>query len=446
VADIDLREYYNPFKYIGGEHIEFHKSSARYKLIGGAMGGSKSFSLCAEGIQLSLDFPGNRGAILRKNRTVLKRTTLVTFFRVCPPELIKNFNRTDLEITLINDSKILFLEADESKDPLFEKLKSLELGWYGIDEASEVARGAHQALAGRLRWTAAKGNFYGILASNPEQCWLKEDFPVCNSSKPKSNHAFFKFLPTHNPFLPKDYITNLRQILDENQQLKYIEGSWDVTDDPLQLIPFTALKNKIATREEIDNAQGEESLGVDVAELGDNKSALAFMRGAIGTSIEHYEKLRIDELSEIVKARIIARNINANKVGVDAVGNGAGVWGNLTGADLRVQRIMAGETAPELKFFKGQKFVNLRAQMWWKLRMEVLNPESELRVPYIQSLIQDLTAPRYKVVSERKIQVEAKEDIKKRIARSPDDGDAFVMANWVRDFSMGKKFEVVFGV
>ena len=441
---IDLREYYDPFKYIGGEHVDFHKSSSKYKLIGGAMGGSKTYSGCAEAIQLSLDYPGNRGVICRKNRTVLKRTTLVTFFRVCPPELIKSYNKSDLEVTLINNSTILFLEADESKDPLFEKLKSLEIGWYFIDEASEVARGAHQALASRLRWPAAKGYYFGILASNPEQCWIKEDFPVDVISKPKPQHAFFKFLPLHNPFLPENYVSDLRLILDENQQKKYIDGDWSITDDPLQLIPYSALKNKIATQEEVDSSQGEESLGVDVAELGDDKSILAFMRGSINTSLEQYEKKRTDELSAIVKARIIDRNINANKVGIDAIGNGAGVWGNLTGDGLQVQRIMAGSAAPELEYFKGQNFVNLRAQMWWKLRMEVLDPDSSLRILYKQSLIQDLTAPRYKIMSERKIQVEAKEDIKRRIELSPDEGDALVMANWCMDFSIKPTFSVLF--
>ena len=168
------------------------------------------------------------------------------------------------------------------------------------------------------------------------------------------------------------------------------------------------------------------------------------MRGSINTSLEQYEKKRTDELSAIVKARIIDRNINANKVGIDAIGNGAGVWGNLTGDGLQVQRIMAGSAAPELEYFKGQNFVNLRAQMWWKLRMEVLDPDSSLRILYKQSLIQDLTAPRYKIMSERKIQVEAKEDIKRRIARSPDEGDALVMANWCRDFSIKPTFSVLF--
>ena len=116
------------------------------------MGGGKSKSICAEAIQLSLDIPGNRGAIVRKNLTTLKRTTMVTFFQTIPAELILEYNKTEQKVTFYNSSEILFLEADDAKDPLFEKLKSLELGWFAIDEASEVPRPAFHILVSRLRW------------------------------------------------------------------------------------------------------------------------------------------------------------------------------------------------------------------------------------------------------------------------------------------------------
>lgn len=444
-VQVDFSKIYNPYKYGGTAHVDFHRSPSRYKLIGGAMGGSKSVSGCAEGIQLSLDVPGNRGAIVRKNRTVLKRTTLVTFFQICPPEIIKSYNQSELVVRFINGSEILFLEADESKDPLFEKLKSLEIGWYFIDEASEVARGAHQALASRLRWKPAVGRYYGIVASNPEQCWVKEDFPVHSTSNPKPQHAYFQFLPKNNPYLPDDYIENLKLIYDEVQQRKYIEGDWSVADDPMQVIPYTAIKSKLATDAEILTALGDISLGVDVAELGDDKAILAYMVGSVGTGLESFSKKRIDELSGIVQSRIISKKIDPSKVGIDSVGNGAGVWGNLVGAGYNVNRLISGgkmlETERAQKYFSKLTFADLRAQMFWKLRIEVLDSEGNIRIPNIPTLLQDLTAPRYKTEAERKIRVESKDNLKKRLNRSPDEGDAFIMANWVRDFSNVHKLE-----
>lgn len=401
------------------------------------MGGGKSAALCGEGIQLSLDIPGNRGAIIRRNRTTLKRTTLVTFFQVCPPELIKDYNQSELKITLINGSEILCIEADETKDPLFEKLKSLELGWYAIDEGSEVVKDAFAILGSRLRWKPARKRYYGLLASNPEQCWIKDDF----IDRPVSGHGFFQALPKDNPFLPPDYIDNLKLIFDENQQRKYIDGDWNVTDDPLQIIPYTALKNCVATDEEIRAAGGIEYMGCDVAELGDDLSVFAFMRDGCCYELQDFKKKRIDEVSSLAKTRIVERGANAENVGIDAVGNGAGVWGNLTGDDFMVRRVIAGES-PDEHVLSEFQFANLKAQMWWQLRQDVLKPDTDFRIPNHQKLIQDLTAPRYRVASERKIEVESKDSLKKRLGRSPDYGEALVIANWMRHSREHSLFEV----
>jgi phage terminase large subunit len=419
---IRFDKYYTPHASQG----PWHASPAKYKLIGGAMGGGKSFSLCGEAVQLSIEVPGNRGVIVRKNLTVLKRTTLVTFFRVCPPELIENFNKSELKVTLINGSEILFLEADESKDPLFHKLRSLEIGWFAIDEASEVTHDAFKILCSRLRWPAARDRYFGLLGSNPEQCWVKDEF----IDKQRTGFAFFQALPTDNPSLPPEYVPGLREIFDENQQRKYIDGDWNVTDDPMQIIPYTALKNCVARPEELDELTGREALGIDVAELGDDKTAFVYFRGPVCCEVEIFAKKRTDEVSDIARARIVERRIDANMVGVDAVGNGAGVWGNLYGAGLYVQRIIAGEA--EIPNVFKQKFMNLKAQMWWALRLDVMNPDSGFRILDRRTLIQDLTATRYTVAKEKAIAVESKDSMRKRIGRSTDEGDACVMGNWVR--------------
>jgi phage terminase large subunit len=404
----------------------FHVSSAKYKLIGGAMGGGKSKALCAEALSLSGKIPGNRGAIIRKHLTTLRRTTMVTFFETADSKLFKEYNKTEQKVTLRNGSEILFLEADESKDPLFEKLKSLELGWFAIDEASELPKKAFQILVSRLRWKPARGNYFGLLASNPEQCWIKEDF----IDSPKPDHAYFPALPKDNPFLPPEYISNLRAIFDELQQRKYIDGDWNIADDPMQIIPYTALKNCIVSDEELAVTGGQEAMGIDVAELGDDSTVFAYFREGICYEIETFKKLRVDEVAEIAKNRIIERRIDADRVGVDAVGNGAGVWGNLTGAGFEVQRIIAGATQAPAEL--EQKFSNLKSQMWWELRQDVLNPDSGFKIPNKQSLIQDLAAVRYSIEGEKTIVVEPKEKLKRRIGRSTDEGDACVIANWVR--------------
>ena len=75
-------------------------------------------------------------------------------------------------------------------------------------------------------------------------------------------------------------------------------------------------------------------------------------------------------------------------------------------------------------------FVNKRAEAWWRFR-EALDPDQEggspICLPPDAGILGDLTAPRYELMP-RGIKVEAKVEVKKRLGRSPDDGDSIVMA------------------
>ena len=74
-------------------------------------------------------------------------------------------------------------------------------------------------------------------------------------------------------------------------------------------------------------------------------------------------------------------------------------------------------------------FVNSRAEWYWKLR-ESFDPANgmELAIPDDRELRVDLCTPRFKLTP-RGIQIESKEDIIKRIGRSPDKGDSLVYAH-----------------
>lgn len=79
---------------------------------------------------------------------------------------------------------------------------------------------------------------------------------------------------------------------------------------------------------------------------------------------------------------------------------------------------------------KKLNFINKRAEAHWKFR-EALDPSqpggSPIALPHDPVLIADLTAPTF-AVTPNGIKVESKDDIKKRIGRSPDRGDAVIMA------------------
>src|SRR5262249_22325894 len=74
-------------------------------------------------------------------------------------------------------------------------------------------------------------------------------------------------------------------------------------------------------------------------------------------------------------------------------------------------------------------FYNKRAEAWWRMREE-LDPDQDsgsvLALPPDASVKADLAAPRWEMTV-RGLKIEDKNQIRRRLGRSPDEGDAIVM-------------------
>jgi len=112
------------------------------------------------------------------------------------------------------------------------------------------------------------------------------------------------------------------------------------------------------------------------------------------------------------------------KVIVDEIGIGAGVVDRLKEQGRRVTGVNFGVVALDT-----DKYRNIRAECYWKLR-EALNPESEkpLAIPkeFVKLAI-ELVAIEWFVSSTGKTQIEPKENVKKKLGRSPDHADALAL-------------------
>jgi hypothetical protein len=114
---------------------------------------------------------------------------------------------------------------------------------------------------------------------------------------------------------------------------------------------------------------------------------------------------------------------------IDVTGIGAGVLHRLREMRLTAWGFAAARKT-ELRDKAGELgFINQRAAAWWITR-ELFDPANEIpiAIPPDDELIGDLTAPKWKIHSNGKIQIEAKDSIRRRLHRSTDCGDAVVMA------------------
>ena len=200
---------------INAPQDQFVASTASRCLFSGAFGAGKSIALCAKGLKLSLDYPKNFGLICRKVRATLPQTTLKTFLeKVCPSELIADYNKSEGLIKLTNGSGILFGGLD---DPL--KLGSLELGWAGIDEAIETAQDDWRMLEGRLRLPDVPHQIFASTNPGPPTHYLYQMFFRDMVGEVYHASTF------DNPSLPEDYRQRMAE-LEGVYRDRYVLGLW----------------------------------------------------------------------------------------------------------------------------------------------------------------------------------------------------------------------------
>lgn len=164
--------------------------------------------------------------------------------------------------------------------------------------------------------------------------------------------------------------------------------------------------------------------GLDVARFGNDRTALAKRRGnVLQEKVKSWRNLDTMEVVGRVKAEWDSTPEKERPVAicVDVIGLGAGVVDRLKELGLPVRGINVSES-PALT----DQYKNLRAELWhgktraWFMRRDC-NLGDDL------DLSGELTKVRFKFTSNGKIQIESKDEMKKRGQPSPDIADAFVL-------------------
>ena len=174
------------------------------------------------------------------------------------------------------------------------------------------------------------------------------------------------------------------------------------------------------------------AIGVDVAWMGKAKTTEALRAGMAILEVRTRSKQDPDATANEVEGLLKARGGVAV---VDIIGMGASIVPKLTRAGVKAVGFNAAGKAEQhgkpITDDSGElTFLNLRAAAWWRLR-DLLNPSNEhaVALPDDPQVTGDLTAPRRLAPrSGGKMQIEAKEDIAKRLKRSTDHGDAIMEA------------------
>lgn len=172
-------------------------------------------------------------------------------------------------------------------------------------------------------------------------------------------------------------------------------------------------------------------IGLDVARFGTDQSVLCVV-DATRTVVEVQAWQGEDLMATAGRLRDAMRrhNVEARFVGVDATGIGAGVVDRLREDGIRVSPVDFG-AAPVgdwgTLLGRDAMFANRKAELHWVVRG--LIRQKSLRVPVQwKAMWADLAAPTYAFDGKGRITIESKDALRERLKRSPDHGDALVIA------------------
>jgi len=221
-------------------------------------------------------------------------------------------------------------------------------------------------------------------------------------------------------------------------QLLYGDFGIGLDDDQWQVIPTEWVRLAQKRWEDIHTlceALGTErpdvaqrALGVDVAYGGQDQTVIAPLYGNYVDRLIKYPGTATPDGPTTAKYVLDAHEPGA-KIYIDGVGYGASAYDQLKAVKgVTVISVNNGSKSTMRDKSGMFEFVNLRSETFWKFR-EMLDPESgeNIALPPDRELRVDLCTPRYKLQG-GKYAVESKEDIKKRIGRSTDCGDAVLLA------------------
>lgn len=451
-----------PFVPLPGPQAAAYESEADELLYGGSAGSSKSYLLLGTAATKH-----QRSLILRREAVQLDGLTndLVAMLG------IEHFNKSEREYSCAGRSiKLGGMPEPES----WRAYAGRSRDFIGLDEAAEFQEVQVQSLLAWLRSTDPKQRCRCILASNPPRSgegewvlrwfapWLDPSFP--NPAKAGELRWFVRtgsetrwvsgpgtyeidgetftarsrsFIPgrlVDNPYLDRSGYRASLENLPEPLRSQLLKGDFlsGREDDSFQVVPSSWVAEAQA-RWQPGIPTTMSALGCDIAQGGTDFTVLSARHGTWFAPLKTFPGAATPNGPSVAAQLFIAIR-DGCRVVVDCGGGFGGSAFDHLVHQLPPERVIAfvGAEASTATTADGRlRFANKRAESWWKFR-EALCPETgaSIALPPDPGLVAELTAPRWKLISRAgsgAIQIELKDEVRRRLGRSTDRGDAATM-------------------
>lgn len=425
---------------------------------GGAAGGGKTDLAC--------------GKALRKHRNIMilrRESTQLTGVIDRLEQLIGNkdgYNGTS-KIWRLKDRQIEFGSLPHLGDE--RKYQGRPHDFLVFDEAANFLESQVRFLLGWLRTTIPNQHCQALFTFNPPTSaegqwvisffapWIQKNHP--NPAKPGELRWFATiegkdvevpngepfehegemirplsrtFIPsrvTDNPYLMGTGYMSTLQSLPEPLRSQMLNGDFSagIEDDPFQVIPTRWVEEAMARWVKPVKLEPMDSLGVDIARGGKDKTVLARRHGMwFDEAIDYPGKETPD--GPATAGLVVSALRDRAPIHLDVIGVGSSPFDFLSEAGQHVIGVNVAKESLGKDISGLLEFYNLRSELWWKMR-EALDPSQNtgISLPNDPRLKADLCAPKWKLQG-KKIKVESREDIVSRIGRSPDFASAYILA------------------
>lgn len=196
-----------------------------------------------------------------------------------------------------------------------------------------------------------------------------------------------------------------------------ILGEFPTLSDAGGLLPIPWVR--AAQERVLEPDDTDHEMGVDVGGGGDSSTG-ADRRGSVVRVL--WEDKNPDTMQTCGKAIATRKQVGAKVVKVDDIGIGRGVLDRAKELKEPFIGINVGEAADD-----PDEFVNRRAELWWRVRERFESGAIDIDASD-DDLAAELVSLRYKRTSSGKIQIESKEEAKRRGIPSPNRADALMLA------------------
>lgn len=327
----------------------------------------------------------------------------------------------------ITGTRFIFKGLREQDIQKIKSLEGVDIAW--IEEAQTITSASWKILEPTIR---KDGSEIWISMNR-----LYENDPLWQAvaSHPDKRTLVVKVNYYDNPFCPEEI-----KLQAEKCRRKHPENFGHIwLGEPLSQSGCRLISSRLVQRafeKTIMSTTSPLVIGLDIARFGDDRTVFCFRKGRLCYKFESFEAQ-----SNVDVANIATNFINEYKprrIFMDIGGQGAGVFDILKdrGFGEIIRGIYFGEKA-----IKTDRYFNRRAEMWDKIA-QWLEETPQPQLVEDDELFNELISVDKKYDNRGRLMLENKDEIKKKLGRSPDKADALALtfAEPIYDYGIPKLY------